>query len=678
MPRTFWTLENAGIEKALANSGSLPNWGIDDLTASFINQAEDVVELSLGGRRYDAAYLFAFKSQVIIRRDRVAATDGSFSGGSQYFAGLVTRPHASASGRSESQGCAIVGPWWYLNERGFEQEYREFAGWIDGDPANGAQYNVKTSNRIFLNQSRPHPDGSGLAKITTGAQLAEILTWALKPFVDASAPPPFQIGSITLAVDPPIDEVKNITCAEAARKMFRWSPDAVAWFDYTTSPPTFHAKRRAELAAFNHDLSAVKPESISVTPRPDLQRPFVKIIYEIINSVDGGDRLELLVDVYPDPIPSGALNQYGGVPFVVDLRGFTRTSASAGLTTEVISAADESWWQNRLKELKAASITKFVVDAKHRDAPATVPSSIKFSDGIQTLTLAEFTALNLPRAVIGGTPTEWMGKNFRAFNVTCEARVEHSAGRKTAERSLNTTVLATDATTGTYSSSNVTTGDPIPVGLAQAFHEAVRVLPYEGSVRFHHAEVGGLARVGNKLNFTNGHADWVTMNALVQRVSETIFSGATEIEYGAPAHLNLDDLISLFFVTRNRQITQPIRLRSGASLAGNIFALSPHTALNNSASAPGNEEVGVYSGSPTPATEADPAKQGVITHDGPAKRSEWTGGPNYGSAQIAVGKAGEANTNQGRDIRFREWDVCVVVDGVRVNKKALFWSSLPY
>jgi hypothetical protein len=290
MARTYWTLENGSAEKAIGKHSGVPSWGIDDLTATFTNQAEDVVELSQGGRRYDAAFLFAYKSTCIIRRDRLLGPDGSFSGGTQYFVGIVTKPRAYASGQRESQGCVISGPWWFLNERGFEQQYRVFAGWIDGDPNNGASYNTKTNSRVFLNQSPPLPAGGGLDKISTGEQLTEIMEWVLKPFVDAGAPAPFQIGSITLAVDAPVDEVRNITCAEAARKMFRWSPDAVAWFDYTTTPPTFHAKRRAELTAFNHDLMAIKPETISVTPRPDLQRPFVRIIYERTNSVQVGEQ----------------------------------------------------------------------------------------------------------------------------------------------------------------------------------------------------------------------------------------------------------------------------------------------------------------------------------------------------------------------------------------------------
>lgn len=641
---TYWTLESQAVEKALAD------WGIDDLTATFVNQAEDLVELSLGGRPYDAAYLFPFKTEVIIRRDRVRAVDGSFSGGTQYFVGLVTRPHASASGRREGQGCAIVGPWWYLNERGFEQEYQIFAGWIGGVPANGPLLTTKTTNRIFLNQSPFAPGGLGLHKISTGEQLTEILNWTLKPFTDAATTPPFQIGTITLAVDAPIDEVKNITCAEAARKMFRWSPDAVAWFDYSTTPPTFHAQRRAELAAFDHDLSTIKPEGVSVTPRPDLQRPFVKINYERNNSVNGSSFLEIIEDVWPNPIPTGALNQFTGVPFTIDLRGSIVNRLSVGLETEAINASSNDWWLNALPEYKTAyssspqRVLLFAVD------PATVEYKTEPGEDY----------LGLPNRLIGGTPADWVNKRFQRVTLTCKAHIKYSNGGELPDRTLSVSVLTTDATTGVYSTVSSEAGDPLPVNLARDFYEAVNALIYEGSVRFHRAEVGSLARLGHKLNFTGtAQTAWASMNALIQRVTETIFSGVTEIEFGTPPHLNLDDLVSLFFVARNRQITQSLLIRSGGSVGGGTAAFTAHTAQHNSSSAPGNPSVIVASGSPKPATEADPAKRGLITHDGTLKRSTWAGDAPDGIVVIAVGPDGA----HGELVKIQETRGCDPVTG---------------
>ncbi len=74
-----------------------------------------------------------------------------------------------------------------------------------------------------------------MEKINTGQQIIEALNWARQAARhEAMAAPPFQIGEVTPALDVPIDEVRDITCAEVIHKMLRWSPDAVCWFDYTT------------------------------------------------------------------------------------------------------------------------------------------------------------------------------------------------------------------------------------------------------------------------------------------------------------------------------------------------------------------------------------------------------------------------------------------------------------
>ncbi|HEY9173704.1 MAG TPA: hypothetical protein VI136_15570 [Verrucomicrobiae bacterium] len=209
-----WTLESGGVERTLAD------WGLDQVSAVFVSQAEDVCELLARGRAYDATELFPYKSTVIIRRDR-ARSGGAFTGGSSYFQGIVARPTLSGSGRAESQAAKLIGPWWYLEERGYEQEFKQVFAWV-GVPGGEASTVTKRGSRILLNQTvdlGAHPDG----KLSTGEQLVDILAWAVKPFTDASQTPPFQFSAAEikaeLSVDVPVDEVLNITCAEAVRKM---------------------------------------------------------------------------------------------------------------------------------------------------------------------------------------------------------------------------------------------------------------------------------------------------------------------------------------------------------------------------------------------------------------------------------------------------------------------------
>ena len=148
----------------------------------------------------------------------------------------------------------VAGPWWYLENLVFQQPYQNiFLGYsVAGDPTSPAIFGQANSSHLFLNQASVP---NALQKITTGQQIIEAVNWALKPFITAGITPPFQIGAVTPSADVPIDEVRDITCAEVIHKMLRWSPDAVTYFDYSTSPPTFNCVRRADMTAVNLDLS---------------------------------------------------------------------------------------------------------------------------------------------------------------------------------------------------------------------------------------------------------------------------------------------------------------------------------------------------------------------------------------------------------------------------------------
>lgn len=91
-----------------------------------------------------------------------------------------------------------------------------------------------------------------------------------------------------------------------------------------------------------------------------------------------------------------------------------------------------------------------------------------------------------------------------------------------------------------------------PVGLAQTLHEAVSVLHYEGRFRLSEEECQGGIAPGNVLNLSNGITAWATMRAVVQSVSFNLDAGATEIVFGPPQHLGLQDYINLLIGNRNR------------------------------------------------------------------------------------------------------------------------------
>lgn len=643
---TFWTLENVG--EAGGAEKPLADWGIDDVVATFASQAEETAELMLNGRRYDAAYLFQYQTTVIVRRDRVRAPDGTFTGGTPWFQGLVAHPTSSATGRNERAGCSLVGPWWYLDQRGFEQTYKLFQGWsTPDDPRTDPTFITITTARIFL--------GSEIfgGKLNTGEQIIEALTWALKPFVDAAAPPPFQIGSVTLAVDAPVDEVKNITCAEAVRKMMRWSPDSVAWFDHSTVPPTFNCQRRADLAPFNLDVSATKPASIEVIPRTDLLRPYVRVQFERTNTIQGTSALEVIEQKYPDPLPTGALEQFGGVPIVVDLRGFVIARQTATIETTPIDTSSNDWWLAHEPDYKAAvengRVESLVID------PASV----------QIVTENGETDLNLPNELIGGTPADWIPGTFQRLTARCKARVKYANKGELPDKTFSFQFVSTDAVSGEYSVGQDEAGDPIPVNLARDLYTAVSVLQYEGRISFQRAECGGLARPGHALNVLGtAQSGWATMLALVQRTTESIQHGVTEFEFGPPGYLSAGDLVSLLRVARTRQIVNPTSMRSNSyGGSGRSAIWGSKTARANSSNANGNWEKIVASGAPNPLATSDPSKKGEAILNGVDKEIILRGAAGDGDLKLKLGAAGVIGTIMGKHVEFRETRGCDPMTG---------------
>jgi hypothetical protein len=244
-----WTISCNGTERLLAD------WGITQVKRSLVSQGQDTLTFKADGASCDSAPLFVpYGPWVTLYRNRTQNSDGTFSGGNTWFQGVVTQVPRTGAPDSESMLYKVAGPWWYLEHIVFQQPYQNiFLGYATpGDPATTPLYGQANSSHLFLNQGL---SGSALLKITTGQQIIEALNWALKPFTGADATPPFQIGSVTPAVDVPIDEVRDITCAEVVHKMLRWSPDAVTYFDYTTTPPTFNCIRRTDMTATNLDVS---------------------------------------------------------------------------------------------------------------------------------------------------------------------------------------------------------------------------------------------------------------------------------------------------------------------------------------------------------------------------------------------------------------------------------------
>ena len=588
-----WTIICNGTEKLLGD------WGLAHLTRKLASQGIDELTFEAEGMDADSAPLFPNHSTLVLWRDRTANGAGSFSGGTIWFQGLVTQVPRAGSPGAEATMYKVVGPWWYLENLVFQQAYENiFLGFaVAGDPTT-ALYGPATSSHLFLNQG---DTPAALTKITTGVQIIQALNWALKPFVNANVTPPFQIGNITPSLDVPIDEVRDITCAEVIHKMLRWSPDAVTWFDYSTTPPTFNCIRRADMATVNLDASGAGfLKDFNVNARYDLQAPSVQIFYETVSSVNGQESLSLIKDFYPNPLPTDPQKQFASLQFTVDLQGISAHTTTAKITVEPIDPTDPDWWLGKHPQFRPHDPTNpadnnseylsFDIDATTIQRSPNPPTDTGGNAVVDQGYTNELTT---------GQLTGWM--SFKAQRITLKvlATVVTRKGEIKNNVPLTYQCLSTNATSGTFTNQIVTAlAEPVPVGLAQYIYEAISVLQFEGSLALQEPEVSGSLLIGNLFNLTGGAlAEWTTMAAMVQEISENIDTGQTTVQYGPPRNLSAGELVDLLRVNRARIINSQYSMRFGGTpgVTPDDLELGQNTPEKNSPSAPATENPKVIS-----------------------------------------------------------------------------------
>ncbi len=99
------------------------------------------------------------------------------------------------------------------------------------------------------------------------------------------------------------------------------------------------------------------------------------------------------------------------------------------------------------------------------------------------------------------------------------------------------------------------TSAPVPSGLALAYYGSLLTVPWEGSVTTRELQCSGTMQLGHVLCLSNGNASWVTMNGLLQQVTETLLTGETTGTFGPPSHLTPQDFSTLVQMTRRRALT---------------------------------------------------------------------------------------------------------------------------
>jgi len=546
----YWTLLYNGTEMSLAD------WGISQLRRRRASQSEDKISFNIA-RAYDADYLFIYDQYIEIWRDKTQVQGSSgalptYTGGSRWFIGRITQLPVSGTARAEVQNYEATNAWLELEQLVFQQT------WYTAIDPNNSNFNLAggTQSRVTLFQ------GVNGLHMTIGDQLAEIVNWAI------SCGTYLQLGSHTLTAKPPLEEALDQTCAEAIRRVLRWAPDAVSWFDYTTTPPTINFARRSDCTAITYDMAVSKIEAITLGPRHDIALPGVVLKYERVSTIDGTAYRQVIRDIYPAGTTE---TQRGVLVSTIQLEGANIQHTYATIKCAGFNPTNLDWWKSKIPLLARPEVTILDWPSDLADILLYRVKIVKTSDN------SDVDYRRVPYEVVEGQIAPWMTPGAgldSGYTVKVTATFSYSVDSTRQFRQGNggvisapitgaqifrnqpfsVTVTATGFPSGTYSTvAHASQAEPVPDGLAQQLYIA-GTLQYDGSVTITDLEVPTSQPMGQVVNVTNGRSEWTSMRALVQTVDEDVDQGRAVIQVGPATHLGAGDLVEMLRANRGRRL----------------------------------------------------------------------------------------------------------------------------
>lgn len=420
------------------------------------------------------------------------------------FQGTVERivdRHGRGDDRVQDVTCQ--GPWGKMNRL----VYRQLWG------IGTAQF---SSSRVILNQTP-----GGLAQ-SMAAQLNEIVTFA-------AAKCGFTAGTIqadTLVL--PADETRDITCADAIRRMLRFHPKRIVRFDYSGSTPA---------------LNIVEPsgnDASYVATIPKTQREYVYNAHPVSCVDITTDATDILLSdgtsaiphqIYPVNADTTDLDcLHVTIPLAPGSASTTWESFDSVTENMPSSMNDAIWWKNKHPRLANVPNNAFGVYDGDR-SPANYPRIAKSTKG----------------------ELEAAGLHCEVSRCSCKCRIQ-TADDEEEDIVLTMDFLTTDATTRKYTwqtGSSWSAGETLPDGLAQAIYEQ------RGGALLNERMT---IRLGSAFPQLGDMADGLYLQSFDVDLADL----TARLEFGQPEHLAVEDLKNLLNGFRQRGYAENAVLRSSA------------------------------------------------------------------------------------------------------------------
>lgn len=430
------------------------------------------------------------------------------------FVGEVGRiVDARGKGDERVQTVTVAGPWDRMNRLVFRQAWS-----VAGAGEEGAALEF-SSSRVILGQT-----AEGLEQ-TMAEQLGEILAYAASRCG-------FSLGTVdALAQYLPLDEARDITCADAVRRELRFFPKRIVRFDYSGATP---------------EIEIVEPSSTDaayVADIPKTERTYeynahpvscVDVAVDATDVVVGGTSASYH-QVYP---ADGDVDDLDCLHVTVPLeRGSSSTTTeSFRSVTEDIPADlnDKSWWKQKHPRLANVALSAITIteNCRRTGADHDYPRIAKSTRG----------------------EIEAAGLHCELVRYSCKVKIA-TADDEEEDIALTMDFLTTDAKTKTYTwqtGSSSTAGETLPEGLAQALYEQrAQSLVNERMT----------VRLGDTFPQLGDAADGLYL----QSFEVDVYDLTAQLSFGQPEHLSAEDMKSLLNGFRQRGFATTARLREEAA-----------------------------------------------------------------------------------------------------------------